>query len=272
VRHEGTIPEEPNKEHADEHGEDEKEEVISKIFGIFAVVNLAEHFTIVIEKKYDNTKMKLIKIKRLPTSGYEPTYTTLGWDKYFNFNNCYAYAVNDLETYREEKSVPGDMSGLSRLPHNYKSCKDLPRRVLSDNPGKIYKTVAERKCKKGYYKIMMFVAPTNIYNEPYGDFHFYKQHSVVEYKVKPGENAKTIAEFFKIPMSEVLRAGPIVVGKRLRFHANVWSHKRGWATGALLHDASGKAILDPRKANRKYSHNYSKYCSSFCVKNTGIKV
>ena len=38
-------------------------------------------------------------------------------------------------------------------------------------------------------------------------------------------------------------------------------------------DAKGKAITDPRKASRDYPGlNYEKYCSSFCVKDTGIKV
>jgi hypothetical protein len=32
-------------------------------------------------------------------------------------------------------------------------------------------------------------------------------------------------------------------------------------------------IKDPRKASRKYETlNYEEYCSSFCVKNRGIKV
>jgi hypothetical protein len=38
-------------------------------------------------------------------------------------------------------------------------------------------------------------------------------------------------------------------------------------------DAKGKVIVDPRKASRDYPGlNYKKYCSSFCVKNKGIKV
>jgi len=62
-------------------------------------------------------------------------------------------------------------------------------------------------------------------------------------------------------------------GRVIIFKANVWSHKRGWATEPLLVDAKGKAIFDPRKASRNYDGlNYKKFCSAFCVKNKGIKV
>lgn len=206
---------------------------------------------------------------RLPTSGYEPMFTRRFWDQNIRSNNCYAYAVNDPQSYRVHKAIPGDRSGLSKLPHTYTHCKDLPRRVLSDNPGKVYKVPAEKKCKRGFYKMMMFVAPHNVFNDPTGDFHFYKQHNKVEYRVKPGETAHSIAKFFKIPVSAVRKAGKVREGSILRFTANIWSHKQGWATGALLKDASGNAILDPRNADRKYTHDYSKYCCSFCVKNDG---
>lgn len=211
---------------------------------------------------------------RVENSGYEITFNKYPWDrpKNVNNNNCYAYAVNDLRGYRIHKSIPGDRSGLSKLPHTYTHCKDLARRVISDNPDKVYKAKSKEKCKKGYYKIMMFVAPSNVFGDSTGDFHFYKQHQNVEYKVKPGETAKSIADFFKIPVKEVLKSGPIRTGRFIKFKANIWSHKRGWATGALLKDASGKAILNPLTADRKYSHNYSKYCCSFCVKNKGVKV
>jgi len=82
-----------------------------------------------------------------------------------------------------------------------------------------------------------------------------------------------VAKFFNVPESRIKRAGTFKLGKRIVFRANVFSHKRGWATGPLLTDAKGKAIIDPRKASRDYPGlNYEKYCSSFCVKNTGIKV
>ena len=139
---------------------------------------------------------------------------------------------------------------------------------------KVYKVKANEKCKKGYYKVMMFVSPgrpTNYIRQ--GDFHFYKQHGVVEYKIKTGDTIVSVAKFFKVPESRVKRAGAFKVGKRVIFKANVFSHKRGWATGPLLTDARGKSITDPRKASRNYPGlNYERYCSSFCVKDRGIKV
>jgi len=131
-----------------------------------------------------------------------------------------------------------------------------------------------KKCKKGYYKIMMFVSsgrPKSYIRQ--GDFHFYKQHGVVEYKIKLGDTIKSVAAFFKIPEYRIKKAGKFTVGNQLVFNANVFSHKRGWATGPLLGDANGKVIKDPRTASRKYKElNYDKYCSSFCVKDRGIKV
>lgn len=209
------------------------------------------------------------KCRKPPTSGYEHPFIENEFKKLIKSNNCYAYAVHDKQTFRIHKSIPGDRSGLSKLPHTYTHCNGLAKRVLSDNPGKIYKAKACEKCKKNYYKIMMFVAPTNKFMDPYGDFHFYKQHSEVRYIVKPGDTRTSIAKFFKVPVKSI---GKITVGRYVRFPANIWTHKQGWATKALMRDASGKSIQNPLTANRKYGHNYSKYCTSFCVKNRGINV
>ena len=215
-------------------------------------------------------------MKNLPLSGSERKFTNKRWGTATGIgnNNCYAYAVGDYEAYRWQKSIPGDRSGLSNGYHNYTHCTDLPKRVISDNPTKIYRAKANEKCKKGYYKVMMFVCPgrpTNYIRQ--GDFHFYVQHGVVEYRIKPGDTQESVAKFFKVPLSRVKRAGKFAPNKRIVFRANVFSHKRGWATGPLLTDASGKSITDPRKADRNYPGlNYERYCSSFCVKDKGIKV
>jgi len=199
---------------------------------------------------------------KLPLSGSERKFTNRRWGTSTGIgnNNCYAYAVGDYEAYRWQKSIPGDRSGLSNLNHNYTHCRGLPKRVVSDNPKKIYLAKANEKCKKGYYKVMMFVSPgrpTNYIRQ--GDFHFYVQHGIVEYRVKPGDTQTSVAKFFKVPEYRVKRAGKFQVGKRIVFRANIFSHKRG------LHD--------PRKASKNYPGlNYEKYCSSFCVSNRGIKV
>jgi hypothetical protein len=217
---------------------------------------------------------RLVKLKRklLPLSGSEPVYSWYPWGgQGLHVDNCYAYAVGDHARYRMNKSVPGNHSGMSSIFHTYKTCKGLAKRVISDNPKKVYKAKAEERCRKNYYKVMMVVAPTNQYHEPTGDFHFYKQHGSVKYKVKKADTVQSIAKFFQIPMTRLPKKLP-ETGSYIRFRANVFSHKLGWATGPLLTDASGKVIKDPRTANRKYGFNYSKYCCSFCVKNKGIDV
>jgi len=216
------------------------------------------------------------KTKRLPLSGSEPRFTQRLWGRAvgINNNNCYAYAVGDYESLRSYKSVPGERAGMRNMNHSYVSCKQLPQRVVADNPKSVYIAKPTEKCKVGHYKVMMFIAPgnpTNYFRQ--GDFHFYKQVNEVEYKVKSGNTYDSIAKFFKVPVSRVRNAGKLVPGKILRFKANIFAHKRGWATGPLITDAKGKVIIDPRKANRNYEGlNYKTYCSSFCVKNRGIKV
>ena len=98
----------------------------------------------------------------------------------------------------------------------------------------------------------------------------FRNRQRVEYKPKKGDTRTSIAKFFKIPVAKV---PPVVPGKIMKIRANVFSHKRGWATGPLLTDAKGNIIKDPRKAGRNYNGlNYNTYCSSFCVKNKGIQV
>lgn len=211
-------------------------------------------------------------MRRLPLSGGESVFSWHPWgNQGLHVDNCYAYAVGDHAKYRNNKSVPGNHSGMSSIFHTYRNCKGLAKRVISDNPKKVYRARAEDRCKKNFYKVMMFVAPTNKYNNSSGDFHFYKQHGLVKYSVRNGDTRVSIAKFFGVPVTRVPAKLP-GVGKIIKVKANVFSHKLGWATGPLLTDASGKAIKDPRYANRKYGYNYSQYCSSFCVKNKGIDV
>ena len=216
--------------------------------------------------------------KRPPTNGYEPTFTMKrGSGKVgINNNNCYAYAVNDFRDYRQWKAQPGERANVSNSsPYNDSKCKKLTNLVVSDNPKKVYATKACTKCKPGFYKIMMFIAKCK--KSDYlcqGDFHFYKQHSKTEYKVKRGDTHESIAQFFKVPVLRIKRAAKVLKpGKIITFRADFFSHKRGWATAPLLVGAHGKLITDPRIISRDYpGTNYDKYCSSFCVKNKGVKV
>jgi LysM repeat protein len=216
-----------------------------------------------------------MKKKQPPVNGSEIIFQLEPWQtKGRRSNNCYAYAVNDYESFRFQKSVPGASVGRNGF-HTYTHCKGLADRVIADNPRKVYKAKAMSKCRPGFYKIMMVVAPTNKYGNRTGDFHFYKQHSKLEHIVKKGDTAASIARQYKVPYSRVLKAvgdKGLKPGRKIRFAVNLFSHKQGWATGPLLKDSCGKLIKDPRWACRKYGYNYSKYCSSFCVKNKGINV
>ena len=230
------------------------------------------------KKKKVPKKKTVSKTKSgLPLSGSEYTYTTRGWSHpiVIGNNNCYAYAVNDMKLYRSQKAVPGNVSGLKAPPgFMYKTCGNLKERVVSDNPKKVYSQDAKKPCRRGFYKIMMFVAPKNNYGSSYGDFHFYKHHGRAEYRIKSGDTVSSVAKFFGVSPGKIKRAagGDWKQGKRIYFNANFWSHKQGWATGPQLKDAKGKPIRDPRKADRNYAMKYKTYCGSFCVKNSGVKV
>lgn len=211
-----------------------------------------------------------------PTSGSEPTFTMKRWNGKagINNNNCYAYAVNDYKDYRQWKAQPGERADLANNG-TYTTCDRLNAYVVADNPKKVYATGALNKCRPGFYKIMMFIAKCK--KSDYlcqGDFHFYKQHSKTEYKVKRGDTHESIAAFFHVPVLRIKRAAKVLTpGKLIAFKASFFSHKRGWATGPLIADADGKLIADPRTASRDYpGMNYDTYCSSFCVKKKGVKV
>lgn len=217
--------------------------------------------------------------KTPPTNGSEPTFTMKRWNGKagINNNNCYAYAVNDYSDYRKWKAQPGERVNKTNNSSysNANKCGKINRLIVSDNPKKVYSTKACTKCKPGFYKIMMFIAKCK--KSDYlcqGDFHFYKQHSKTEYKVKRGDTHESIAAFFKVPVLRIKRAAKeLKPGKIITFKADFWSHKRGWATGPLMVGAKGKLITDPRRISRDYpGMNYDTYCSSFCVKNKGVKV
>ena len=208
---------------------------------------------------------------KLNTTGNEHVFTKEPWSKHKGSNNCYAYAMGDFRKFRLEKSVPGVAAGLGFPTGDFKTCGDLPSRVIKDNKGKVKKVNPNKKCPKGHYKIMMFISrPTK---KTMGDFHFYKQHSVVKYIVKEGDTITSIARFFDVPKTKITRAkgkGKLSPNTPLIFKANMWSHKRGWGTGALLRDNCNKTIKDPRKSCKDYgSLNYNKLCSAFCVKGDG---
>jgi hypothetical protein len=205
--HERFVPRKSKYECTDKNGKYENENFRQGFVHFFSVSKISEHF---IYYQYFFSLILVMKKTLLPLSGSEPTYTNRLWGRTVGIgnNNCYAYAVGDYEKMRLQKSIPGERAGIRNLSHTYTHCKGLPQRVIADNPKKVYMAKATEKCKPNHYKVMMFVAPGNTRNYfRQGDFHFYKQHGAVEYKVKNGNTYESIAKFFKIPVSRVKKSG-----------------------------------------------------------------
>ena len=192
----------------------------------------------------------------LPLSGAEAIFGLMPWYSAVDSDNCYDYAIGDFERTRTVKSTPGNRAGFS-ANRNFSRCGDLRKRILADNPGRVYAGKESSPCRKGFYKIMNFVAKQ-------GDFHFYKQIRGVHWKVKPGDTRSSVARFLRVPVAKV----PALTGKRnVIVPVNLWAHKQGWGAPPIITDAKGRTIADPRKASRKYPGlDYNQYCGCYCVK------
>lgn len=182
-------------------------------------------------------------------------------------NNCYAWA---LDAYRENGGIklqPGDLS-LQSSNKNSVSCAFLKDRALDDSRSRGIRLVKpEARCPNGFYKIMAFIDKGN-------DYHWYKQHKDVLYRVSDGETLKTIAKELGVPMRNVVSPTPAPRKNDIVFvkNAGVFSHKQGFATRPILRDASGKIISDPRSCNRNYGmYNYKTFCGAMCIRNVRPK-
>jgi hypothetical protein len=183
-------------------------------------------------------------------------------------NNCYAYAINYYRNSGDDKLQPGDLAGI-KGSIDLTNCRDLIRRALADGRamGWDLQYVGDRDtCSKGHYKIIAVLAP----NE---DFHWYRFHKDVLYRVKTPRARQDLAAEFGVPVSNVIIPGDHAnradMGSLVLIRgANAWSHKQGFsADGPLLRDACGKIIKDPRVACRAYGKdlNYSVVCGAFCL-------
>jgi len=252
-------------------------------------------------------KIRMAPVKPLPLSGFEPTFSYDPWGSTGKVHdNCYDYAFGSFSKNRTAKSVPGDRSHISSWGLTFTTCKGIAQRIIRDNPGNVYLMKnPSAPCKPGFYKVMCFVAPTNDFGNGTGDFHFLKQVRAVRYKVRPGDTIKGLAKFFHVKPSVIATAvahpvkamspnngrisnsnltilnkenekakkkapaaGRLPIGLVIKIPVNLWAHKQGWAGGPLLVDASGKTIVDPRKANLNYQpgFHYSKFCSAWGVR------
>lgn len=275
---------------------------------------LVKRKPLLVKKKSILVKRKPILVKKrprgLPQSGAEKKFSYDPWGTSGKtHDNCYDYAFDSFSKNRTTKSVPGDRSGMGANGLTFTTCKGIAERVLSDNPGNVYKMKGvTEQCKPGFYKVMCLVAPSNDFGNSTGDFHWIKHIGSVRYKIRAGDTIHGLAKFFHVK-KDVIQAAfmkksnpnsptngriansnlnvlnknneRVAIGKRLTaggiidFPANLWAHKQGWAGGPLLVDASGKTIPDPRKANFNYKpgFHYTKICSVWGVRagvaNTG---
>lgn len=242
------------------------------------------------------------RARALPLSGSERTFSWDPWGRAgVNHDNCYDYAFGSYSAKRTSKSVPGDRSGIGSNGLTFTTCNGIVKRVLSDNPGSVYRMSPAAKPKPGFYKVMCFVAPSNDFGNSTGDFHWYVQNQAVRYKIRPGDTVAKLARFFRVKPAVIIEAtrkykNPVsntdgkiatnnsnikmmnarnntrsltlVTGKIIEFPVNLWSHKQGWASGPLMIDASGKTIVDPRRSNRSWKpgFHYTKFCSAYGVR------
>ena len=242
------------------------------------------------------------RTRGLPLSGAEALFSYDPWGTSGKVHdNCYDYAFGSFSNRRPTKSVPGDRSGVGSNGLTFTKCTGIAERIQSDNPRAVYRMRSmTQKCKPGYYKVVCMVAPSNDFGNSTGDFHFLRQIGAVRYKVRAGDTVKGLAKFFHVRpevIQQALRRATsplsptngrisnsnltvlnknnekvgllqkLLPGKIIQFPANLFSHKTGWAGGPLLVDASGKTIVDPRKANFKYKpgFHYTKICSIWGV-------
>lgn len=245
-------------------------------------------------------------IRRLPLSGSEPKFSWEPWGSMGKVHdNCYDYAFGSFSNKRTKKSVPGNRAGVGSNNLIFTTCTGITKRILSDNPkGAVKLMKPNARCPEGYYKVMCFVAPTNDFGDFTGDFHFLKQVGRVRYKTRPNDTVQGLAKFFRVNPATILRAArlstpPISIndgkianepnelnqldtinsnvknkillrpGRIIEFPVNLFAHKQGWAGGPIMIDASGKTIVDPRKANLNYhpGFHYKKFCSAWAVHN-----
>jgi LysM repeat protein len=253
-------------------------------------------------QKY-NTVKKIGGPTRCAPNPWAPKYTWAPWGtKGVVHDNCYDYAFGSFSANRNTKSVPGNRSGIGSNGMNFRTCGGIAHRVLSDNPGNVYKMKSSsEKPKRGFYKVMCFVAPSNDFGNSSGDFHWYKEISAIRYRTRPGDSLKAVAKFFHVTPSVIKTAllksrvtankndgrvannsqelrvlnklstrttDKLPPGRVLDFPVKLWSHKTGWAGGPLIVDASGKTITDPRRADRNYrpGFHYTKFCSAYGVR------
>lgn len=102
------------------------------------------------------------------------------------YNNCYAYAMRNLELDRDDKIQPGDLSNTPRIDKSKYNCENFRHNIKQDYP-LMYDTNYEDSCACNYYKIALFLDD----KKPDKDYHFYRQDEDMTWSHKPGNTKAT---------------------------------------------------------------------------------
>jgi hypothetical protein len=187
------------------------------------------------------------------------TYTDLvyGSPQGIRNNNCYAWAIGHFRDSGNNKLQPGDLSPSSSAesPMNLQSCGSLQRRAREDL-GPDARTLGPKgACPEGWHAARAFLDPGK-------DYHWYRHHKDV--LVRTNSRPTSLANRLGLSRSAVTGSGSLLLARG----ANLYSHKRGLATGPLLEDSCGRLIKDPERACRDYGDlKYTKSCGGMCVRN-----
>lgn len=115
-------------------------------------------------------KQRVPRKHLLPRSGSEPTnFEYYKTRRGIIRNNCLGFAFGERGRNDYTKQQPGNRTrGLKGSNFSLATCDELVRRVMSDYKGRVYKTSPNTPCRRGYGKVMAFLAPDM-------DYHFFRQ-------------------------------------------------------------------------------------------------
>jgi hypothetical protein len=160
-------------------------------------------------------------------TGNEPAYDPSRWNtgsgtETQDFNNCYAYALNDLLPNRSSKPQPGERSGGSMSDYLTGSGIDI---------GRLQSSIATDARVQGGNISFLGNTPESTINAPEGSY-------IVALVVDNRDGVQDYHWYRHNPDGS-------------------WSGKSGGGPATNL-DASGNIVLDPRTANRDYGPVYGR--------------
>tara|TARA_B110000208_G_scaffold155224_1_gene188118 strand:+ start:4058 stop:4642 length:585 start_codon:yes stop_codon:yes gene_type:complete len=101
-------------------------------------------------------------------------------------NNCYSYAIRELNDTKRKKIHPGTLLGMEKVPKikGKYTCKNFIKNLERDHP-KLIKSTYSNKCPCNYYKFALFLDNKKRREKKY-DYHFYREDNDGYWSHKPG--------------------------------------------------------------------------------------